>query len=156
MKILNHLTNHLRLILKRLYQQRVTGYSITYFYLLVYRAVFQPFTKLLLCHTYFLVPIVTCIWHWLTKAFWMALLMQVSECIWMNERIPFGLKISDWAYHRLGMIISAIPWGYLSDKLGRRKLLIYGYLLDSLCVFMCALSQNVWTLIFFKFMGGIM
>ncbi|XP_037029687.1 synaptic vesicle glycoprotein 2C [Bradysia coprophila] len=53
-----------------------------------------------------------------------------------------------------GMIISAIPWGYLSDKLGRRKLLIYGYLLDALCVFMCALSQNVWTLIFFKFLGG--
>ncbi|KAJ6639914.1 Synaptic vesicle glycoprotein 2A, partial [Pseudolycoriella hygida] len=53
-----------------------------------------------------------------------------------------------------GMITSAIPWGYLSDKLGRRKLLIYGYLLDTICVFMCALSQNVWSLIFFKFMGG--
>lgn len=55
-----------------------------------------------------------------------------------------------------GMMISAIPWGYLSDKLGRRKLLIYGNLLGSICVFMCAVSPNVWSLVVFKFLGGLM
>lgn len=72
---------------------------------------------------------------------------------WMNWAIDGDLTK---CVCTLGMMISSIPWGYLSDKLGRRKLLIYGFLFDSICVLMCALSQNVWTLIFFKFMGGLM
>lgn len=55
-----------------------------------------------------------------------------------------------------GMITAAIPWGYLADILGRRKLLVYGYLLDAVCVLMCSLTQNVWTLMVFKYLGGFM
>lgn len=32
-----------------------------------------------------------------------------------------------------GMISSAMLWGYLSDTLGRKKILVFGYLLDAVC-----------------------
>lgn len=56
----------------------------------------------------------------------------------------------------LGMITSAIPWGYAADILGRRKLLIVGFSLDSLCMLASAMSQNVWQLMLFKYLGGFM
>lgn len=56
----------------------------------------------------------------------------------------------------LGMITSAIPWGYAADILGRRKLLIVGFSLDSVCMVASAMSQNVWQLMLFKYLGGFM
>lgn len=56
----------------------------------------------------------------------------------------------------LGMITSAIPWGYAADILGRRKLLIVGFFLDSMCMLASAMSQNVWQLMLFKYLGGFM
>ncbi|XP_060663971.1 uncharacterized protein LOC132796726 [Drosophila nasuta] len=53
-----------------------------------------------------------------------------------------------------GMISSAVFWGYLADTKGRRKLLIYGYLADTICVLGGALSQNVVQLMVFKYLGG--
>ncbi|XP_034489631.1 synaptic vesicle glycoprotein 2B [Drosophila innubila] len=53
-----------------------------------------------------------------------------------------------------GMISSAIFWGYIADTMGRRKVLIFGYLADSICVLGGALSQNVVQLMIFKFLGG--
>ncbi|EDV91281.1 GH17356, partial [Drosophila grimshawi] len=55
-----------------------------------------------------------------------------------------------------GMIISAIPWGYLADRKGRRMVLIYGYLMTFVCGFGSALSQNFIMLVTFKFFGGLM
>ncbi|KAI8125492.1 hypothetical protein FF38_02310 [Lucilia cuprina] len=54
-----------------------------------------------------------------------------------------------------GMIISAIGWGYLSDKKGRKKLLVFGYLMDVICVLCGAMSQNVTQLMISKFFGGL-
>ncbi|XP_068153690.1 synaptic vesicle glycoprotein 2C-like [Drosophila tropicalis] len=54
-----------------------------------------------------------------------------------------------------GMIFSAIAWGYLADTKGRRKVLLYGYWIDMICVFGSALSQNFWMLVLFKFLGGL-
>ncbi|KAM7346573.1 uncharacterized protein ACRADG_006449 [Cochliomyia hominivorax] len=54
-----------------------------------------------------------------------------------------------------GMIISAIGWGYLSDKKGRKKLLVFGYLMDVICVLCGAMSQNVIQLMVSKFFGGL-
>lgn len=53
------------------------------------------------------------------------------------------------------MIVSAIAWGYLSDKKGRKKLLVYGYLVDVVCVLSGAMSQNVIQLMISKFFGGL-
>lgn len=56
----------------------------------------------------------------------------------------------------IGMIVSAIMWGFLSDVLGRRKILVYGYLATFVFDVLAGLSQNFWSLIFAKFWGGFM
>lgn len=55
-----------------------------------------------------------------------------------------------------GMISSAIFWGYVADTKGRKKLLVYGYLADTICVLGGAISQNVVQLMIFKYLGGFM
>lgn len=55
-----------------------------------------------------------------------------------------------------GMISSAVLWGFLSDILGRKKLLIYGYLLGGVVNIMCSLSQSFIAIMIFKFIGGFM
>ncbi|XP_026473628.1 synaptic vesicle glycoprotein 2B-like, partial [Ctenocephalides felis] len=54
----------------------------------------------------------------------------------------------------VGMILSAFLWGYLADTLGRRKLMVLGYLLDAVCVFASAFSQSTTALMIAKFFGG--
>lgn len=54
------------------------------------------------------------------------------------------------------MIVSAIGWGYLADTKGRKKLLIYGFLLDVVCVICGAISQSRIQLMIAKFFGGFM
>ncbi|XP_055551438.1 synaptic vesicle glycoprotein 2B-like [Wyeomyia smithii] len=53
-----------------------------------------------------------------------------------------------------GMISSAFLWGFLSDMYGRKRLLVYGFLLDATFNVLCAASQNVVAIMIFKFMGG--
>ncbi|XP_043866435.1 synaptic vesicle glycoprotein 2B isoform X1 [Drosophila mojavensis] len=53
-----------------------------------------------------------------------------------------------------GMISSAILWGYVADTKGRKKLLVYGYLADTICVLGGAISQDVVQLMIFKYLGG--
>ncbi|XP_075157922.1 uncharacterized protein LOC142231188 [Haematobia irritans] len=53
-----------------------------------------------------------------------------------------------------GMIISAIPWGYVADTRGRKSILVWGLLADVLCVLCCALSQSIIQLMIAKFIGG--
>uniref|UniRef100_A0A1I8M3K1 Major facilitator superfamily (MFS) profile domain-containing protein n=1 Tax=Musca domestica TaxID=7370 RepID=A0A1I8M3K1_MUSDO len=53
-----------------------------------------------------------------------------------------------------GMIVSAVAWGYLADTKGRKNLLIWGFVIDVICVICSALSQNVVQLMLAKFFGG--
>lgn len=53
-----------------------------------------------------------------------------------------------------GMITSAFFWGFLSDTYGRKRLLVYGFLLDATFNVLCATSQSVLAIMIFKFMGG--
>ncbi|KAI4457435.1 synaptic vesicle glycoprotein 2 [Holotrichia oblita] len=55
----------------------------------------------------------------------------------------------------LGMISGALIWGFLADTLGRKKILITGYLLDSICEIIAALSQSYQMLITTKFFTGL-
>ncbi|XP_046420454.1 synaptic vesicle glycoprotein 2A-like [Neodiprion fabricii] len=53
-----------------------------------------------------------------------------------------------------GMITSAFLWGFLADTKGRRSLLIFGYLADSICNILSSMSQNFLTMLVFKFFSG--
>ncbi|KAH8414063.1 hypothetical protein KR222_003812 [Zaprionus bogoriensis] len=55
-----------------------------------------------------------------------------------------------------GMIISAIPWGFMADTMGRRLVLISGGWIDGFCVLCSAMSQNSRQLMIFKFFDGLL
>ncbi|XP_016989964.2 synaptic vesicle glycoprotein 2B [Drosophila rhopaloa] len=82
----------------------------------------------------------------------MSYILPVAEC---DLRLTLEDKgvLNAMAY--AGMIFSAIAWGYLADTKGRKKILYWGYLLDAVCVFGSALSQNFIMLVIFKFLGGL-
>ncbi|XP_016989975.1 synaptic vesicle glycoprotein 2B isoform X2 [Drosophila rhopaloa] len=53
-----------------------------------------------------------------------------------------------------GMIISAVPWGFIADTIGRRPVLISGGWLDGIFVLCASFSQNTAQLMAFKFFDG--
>ncbi|KAG8321740.1 hypothetical protein J6590_041192 [Homalodisca vitripennis] len=55
-----------------------------------------------------------------------------------------------------GMISSAFLWGFVSDKFGRQKILMFGYLGDVVFAVAASLSQNFWSLLIFRFFSGFM
>ncbi|KAL7729643.1 hypothetical protein ACLKA6_007921 [Drosophila palustris] len=83
----------------------------------------------------------------------MSYILPIAECDLHLTLTDKGV-LNACAY--AGMIISAIPWGYLSDTKGRRKVLVCGYFLTCICVLGSALSQNFIMLVTFKFLGGLM
>ncbi|XP_018304289.1 synaptic vesicle glycoprotein 2B [Mycetomoellerius zeteki] len=56
----------------------------------------------------------------------------------------------------VGMLLSGFIWGYLADVKGRKKIMIYGYMADGICNVLSGFSQNFETLLFFKFLSGLL
>ncbi|CAD7093693.1 unnamed protein product [Hermetia illucens] len=81
----------------------------------------------------------------------MSYIFATAECDLKLQLVDKGILN---AITYAGMITSAILWGYLADTMGRRKLLIIGYLLDALCVLLSSLSPNRLYLMIFKYLGG--
>ena len=54
------------------------------------------------------------------------------------------------------MVSSAFLWGFIGDVLGRKKILVYGLLIDGILNILSGLSQSFWQLAVFKFMSGFM
>ncbi|CAG9765151.1 unnamed protein product [Ceutorhynchus assimilis] len=54
-----------------------------------------------------------------------------------------------------GMITSAMLWGFLFDVLGRKQLLILGFLVDAVFVFTSAFSQSLLLLLITKYLQGL-
>jgi DHA1 family bicyclomycin/chloramphenicol resistance-like MFS transporter len=55
----------------------------------------------------------------------------------------------------LGMTSSVLMFGYLSDKFGRKRILIVGYIIFSIASIGCTLAQSEHQLLFFRFIQGI-
>lgn len=55
-----------------------------------------------------------------------------------------------------GMITSALGWGFLADTLGRKQILIAGYLTDAIFVTLAGLAQTYEMLLIAKFFTGFM
>ncbi|VEN47194.1 unnamed protein product [Callosobruchus maculatus] len=95
---------------------------------------------------------VTAGWSSIFETTTMSYVFPAAEC-----DLELSLSHKGWlnAITYAGMISSAFIWGYLSDTLGRKKLLVIGYLLDALLVTISAFSQNFYVLITTKFLGGL-
>lgn len=78
-------------------------------------------------------------------------IIPVAEC-------DLELSLEDKGYlisiTYLGMLSSSMVWGFLSDTLGRKKLLVIGLLLAAFFTFLAGISQTFPMLMFSKFMGG--
>ncbi|XP_049964388.1 synaptic vesicle glycoprotein 2B-like [Schistocerca serialis cubense] len=55
----------------------------------------------------------------------------------------------------IGMILSAYVWGFLSDTVGRRRLLVFGYLFDGVCNLTGSFAESYWFLFAFKLLNGV-
>ncbi|CAH1996788.1 unnamed protein product [Acanthoscelides obtectus] len=95
---------------------------------------------------------VTAGWSSIFETTTMSYVFPAAEC-----DLDLSLTHKGWlnAITYAGMISSAFIWGYLCDTLGRKKLLVVGYLLDGLFVIISAFSQNFYVLITTKFLGGL-
>ncbi|XP_032596478.1 synaptic vesicle glycoprotein 2C [Drosophila grimshawi] len=82
----------------------------------------------------------------------MSFIMPTAEC--ELELSMFDKGVMN-AVTFAGMIISAFPWGFVADTMGRRIVLIVGGLSDGVCVMCAALSQNSTQLMIFKFFNGV-
>ncbi|XP_053949592.1 synaptic vesicle glycoprotein 2B-like isoform X2 [Anastrepha ludens] len=78
-------------------------------------------------------------------------ILPSAECDLKLSLIDKGL-LNGITY--VGMITSAILWGYVADTKGRKKLLISGYLTNIISILGAACSQNVIQLMVFKFISG--
>ncbi|XP_004529191.1 putative transporter SVOPL isoform X2 [Ceratitis capitata] len=81
----------------------------------------------------------------------MSYILPIAECD--LEMTLFDKGVLNAATYA-GMITSAIIWGYLADTIGRKKVLVYGYLADAVCVLCSSITQNFQMLVAFKFLGG--
>ncbi|CAG9840030.1 unnamed protein product [Diabrotica balteata] len=90
-------------------------------------------------------------WSFVFETTTMSYVFPAAEC-----DLQLTLNHKGWlnAVTYAGMISSAFVWGFLCDTLGRRKLLIIGFLLDGLFLMIAALSQNFQLLMVAKFLGG--
>ncbi|XP_067639464.1 synaptic vesicle glycoprotein 2B isoform X2 [Eurosta solidaginis] len=81
----------------------------------------------------------------------MSFILPSAECDLKLTLIDKGL-LNGVTY--LGMITSAIIWGYYSDTKGRKNLLIFGYFSNIISVMGAATSQTVIQLMVFKYISG--
>jgi len=54
----------------------------------------------------------------------------------------------------LGIVIGLIPAGFLADRLGRKRILVFGIIEYSLFTILCAFSPNFGMLLIFRFLSG--
>jgi len=54
----------------------------------------------------------------------------------------------------LGIVIGLIPAGFLADRLGRKRILVFGIIEYSLFTILCAFSPNFEMLLIFRFLSG--
>lgn len=55
----------------------------------------------------------------------------------------------------LGMALAALIFGFLSDKHGRKRILIIGYIIFAMSSLLCFVAQSESSLVFFRFIQGI-
>ncbi|CAF4818262.1 unnamed protein product [Pieris macdunnoughi] len=106
-------------------------------------------------------------WHnvWLMlctlPAFWSAVsVTSATSYIFTRAQCDIGLKLLDMGTLNSitygGMISSALVWGFLSDTLGRRKILVWGFFCSGLVEIAAAMSQSFTMLLITQFASGFL
>ncbi|XP_062124873.1 synaptic vesicle glycoprotein 2B isoform X3 [Drosophila sulfurigaster albostrigata] len=104
-----------------------------------------------LFNVYILFCAMPCLAAMVFSASAMSYVMPMTECELKLSLLDKGIM---HAVTYAGMIISAIPWGFVADTMGRRLVLISGGWMDGLCVLCAAMSQTSTQLMVFKFFDG--
>ncbi|BFF89227.1 synaptic vesicle glycoprotein 2A [Drosophila madeirensis] len=82
----------------------------------------------------------------------MSYVMPTAECD--LQLTPFDKGLLNAVTYG-GMIMGAIPWGFIADTMGRRVVLIWGGWIDGIFVLCAALCQDSTQLMVFKFLDGL-
>ncbi|XP_012543135.1 synaptic vesicle glycoprotein 2B isoform X1 [Monomorium pharaonis] len=82
----------------------------------------------------------------------MSMILASAECDLKLSLFDKGL-LNAMIY--VGMVLSGVVWGFLADVRGRKKIIVYGYMADGICNVLTGFSQNFGTLVFFKFLSGL-
>lgn len=83
----------------------------------------------------------------------MSMILAPAECDLELTMFDKGLLN---AIIYVGMVLSGLIWGFLADVRGRKKIILYGYMADGICNVILGFSQNFGTLVFFKFISGLL
>ncbi|XP_045496971.1 synaptic vesicle glycoprotein 2A-like isoform X2 [Colias croceus] len=94
-------------------------------------------------------------------AFWSSVsVTSAASYIFTRAQCDMGLKLLDMgtvnAITYGGMIASAMLWGFLSDTLGRRKILVWGFICSGIVEMLAAMSQNFTMLLITRFASGFL
>ncbi|KDR24109.1 synaptic vesicle glycoprotein 2B isoform X2 [Zootermopsis nevadensis] len=91
------------------------------------------------------------VWSTLFDTTTMSYILPSAECDLNLSDLDKGI-LNAMVYG--GMVLGAFFWGFLSDTLGRQKLLLTGYYLLTALIIASSFSQAFWILGVFKFVGG--
>ncbi|KAF9824895.1 hypothetical protein SFRURICE_009463, partial [Spodoptera frugiperda] len=94
-------------------------------------------------------------------AFWSSVSVTSSTSyIFTRAQCDMGLSLLDMgtitAMTYGGMISSAMVWGFLSDTLGRKKIMVWGFFCSGLIEIAAAMSQNFAMLLVTRFASGFL
>ncbi|CAH0724053.1 unnamed protein product, partial [Brenthis ino] len=94
-------------------------------------------------------------------AFWSAVsVTSAPSFIYTRAQCDMQLRLLDMgtvtAMTYIGMISSAVVWGFLSDTLGRKQLLVWGFFGSGVMEIAAAMSQNFTMLLITRFSSGFL
>ncbi len=78
--------------------------------------------------------------------------LGILKKIWVFTPLQGSLTVSVWL---VGIMLGAVIFGYLSDKLGRKPMFILTLLWYALFTVACAFSPDIWWFIGFRFMAAL-
>ncbi|WP_344119049.1 aromatic acid/H+ symport family MFS transporter [Kocuria aegyptia] len=103
---------------------------------------------------------------WVAPLCWIAVLLDGFDAVVLGAVLPSMLENNDLGMTTaqgtavataglVGMMLGALTMGYLTDRLGRRKMLIGAVVLFSLLTFAAAFSPSVLVLGLLRFLAGL-
>ncbi|XP_020814631.1 synaptic vesicle glycoprotein 2C-like [Drosophila serrata] len=82
----------------------------------------------------------------------MGIIVIASQCDFHTTQAEKGVMM---ATRTAGLVLSTIIWGYISDDIGRRKVLVYGTFASNALQFSLMFVSDLWLFNFINFLAGI-